>query len=314
MTRPLLTLLATLLLLSGCTASQQDSLLLTMAELGRSQAGLQQQQTTAADVPMAYLERPGSGPVVMLVHGFSANKDTWLRFAAELPADWHLIIPDLAGHGDTPAPANGDYGLIAQTDRLQALAQTLQLPPFHIIGSSMGGAISTLYASRYPHQLASLTLMNAAGMDAPHPSEFMQALAQGHNPLIATDEASFEARWDMLMSQPPLLPWPLRPAMIRQTLARQSLNEAIFAGMLATREQLAGDDFGQQLRTQAQMPVLILWGEEDRILDVSAAAVFKEHLPQAETGIFPGVGHLPMIEIPALSAARYAEFVKKTAI
>lgn len=304
-----ITLLAALAVLSGCSASQQDSLLLKVTEMGRHQAGLIPHQVALDDVTMSYLERPGSGPVVMLVHGFSANKDTWLRFAAELPADYRIIAPDLAGHGDTPAPSGGDFNLIRQADRLHALAAHLKIEKFHILGSSMGGAISAIYATRYPQQIASLTLMNAAGVDAPNPSEYMQALAEGRNPLIATDEASFEYRWDFLMSRPPALPWPLRPALIRDTLKRQSMNEAIFAGMLATREQLATSGFEQQLMSTVTMPVLIIWGAEDRVLDVSAVEAFKQRLPQAETEIYAGIGHLPMFENPQESAGRYQRFI-----
>src|SRR5690554_5488259 len=104
-------LITLLLLLSGCTASQQDALLHRVTETGRQQAGLTAATVQAEDVAMSYLERPGDGPVIMLVHGFSANKDTWLRFAAELPADYRIIAPDLAVHADTPAPADGDYTL-----------------------------------------------------------------------------------------------------------------------------------------------------------------------------------------------------------
>ncbi len=305
-----ITLLAALAaVLTGCSAAQQDKLLLRVTEIGREQAALQLHSAQIDDITMTYLERPGTGPAVMLVHGFSANKDTWLRFAAELPADYRIIAPDLAGHGDSSAPLNGNYNLLRQAERLHALAAHLNLQRFHILGSSMGGAISAIYASQHPDQIASLTLMNAAGVDAPEPSEYMQALAEGRNPLIATDEDSFEYRWDFLMSRPPLLPWPLRPALVRDTLKRQAINEAIFAGMLATREQLADSDFDQQLTAKVTMPVLIIWGAEDRVLDVSAAAAFKQRLPQAETEIYQGIGHLPMFENPQESAGRYQRFI-----
>ena len=69
---------------------------------------------------MTYLERKGSGPVVMLVHGFSATKDTWLRFADNLPDDHPISAPDLAGHGDS-TPAEW-YDLELQTDAPRAQA------------------------------------------------------------------------------------------------------------------------------------------------------------------------------------------------
>lgn len=295
--------------LTACSNSQQDSLLQTVVEMGRDAANLEIKTSPLDDVNMAYLERQGEGPIMLLLHGFSANKDTWIQFAAELPDNYRLIIPDLAGHGDTPAPKGEDYNLIRQAERLNQLMTNLNISKFHIAGNSMGGAISAIYASLYPQQINSLTLIDAAGVDAPNQSEYMDALAKGKNPLIATDEASFEYRMDFVMSKAPLIPWPLRPALMRQTLARQQLNEAIFDDMIATRQQLTDSNFEGKLSERITMPTLIIWGDEDRVLDVSAAAVFKQKIPHAQVKIYPGIGHLPMVEIPQETATLYSEFV-----
>ncbi|MCT7360800.1 alpha/beta fold hydrolase [Thalassolituus pacificus] len=297
------------LLLGGCSAGQQEVIYDKAIDFARSAVDLTLKTADTGDVNMSYLERQGTGPTVLLLHGFSANKETWLKFAAELPQDYHLIIPDLAGHGETPAPLNQDYNLIRQAERLHQLMTIAGVNQFHIAGNSMGGAISAIYATRYPQQILSLTLMDAAGVDAPEQSEYMQALAQGKNPLIATDEESFEYRWNFVMSEPPLLPWPLRPVVVRKTIAREGINREIFSDMLATREELEASQFEQQLSEKVTMPTLIIWGEEDRVLDVSAAQVFKEKLPQAQVKIYPGIGHLPMVEIPAETAELYSRFI-----
>ncbi|MEK9713598.1 MAG: alpha/beta fold hydrolase [Thalassolituus sp.] len=105
--------------LSGCTAHQQDALFAKVTELGRDKAGLEKHQVETLDIEMTYLERKADGPVIMLVHGFSANKDTWLRFADYLPDNYHIIAPDLAGHGESEKADS--YDLEAQADRLNPL-------------------------------------------------------------------------------------------------------------------------------------------------------------------------------------------------
>ncbi|WP_430459624.1 alpha/beta fold hydrolase [Thalassolituus sp. LLYu03] len=300
---------AAALMLSGCTAGQQDTLFEKAIELGRDAAHLTLHSADVGDVEMRYLERPGTGPTLLLLHGFSANKDTWLKFAAELPENYHLIIPDLAGHGDTPAPVNEDYNLIRQAERLHALLEKNGTQAVHIAGNSMGGAISAIFATRYPQQVLSLTLIDAAGVDAPNQSDYFKALAEGKNPLIATDEDSFEYRWNFVMSQPPALPWPLRPAVVRKTLAREGINREIFSDMMATKDELTASNFEQQLSENATMPALIIWGAEDRVLDVSSVEVFKQKLPQAQVKIYPGIGHLPMVEIPHETATLMSDFI-----
>lgn len=305
----LITAAGLILILTACSHSQQDSLLQTVVEMGRDAASLEVKTSKLDDVTMTYLERQGEGPVMLLLHGFSANKDTWIQFAAELPDHYRLIVPDLAGHGDTPAPKGEDYNLIRQAERLNQLMANININKFHIAGNSMGGAISAIYASLYPQQISSLTLIDAAGVDAPNQSEYMAALEAGNNPLIATDEASFEYRMDFVMSKAPLLPWPLRPALMRKTLARQQLNKEIFEDLLATRKQLENSDFEARLSKTVTMPTLIIWGEEDRVLDVSAVEAFKQKIPHAQVKIYEGIGHLPMVEIPEETATLYSEFV-----
>lgn len=299
-------------LTTGCTNGQQDALYSKVIDMGRGAVHLEVEKTHTVDVDMTYLERKGSGPAVMLVHGFSANKDAWLKFAMELPDDYHLIIPDLAGHGDTPAPTSGNYDLELQAQRLHALVTHLGLNQFHIAGNSMGGAISAIYAVDHPEQILSLTLMDSAGIDGENKSEYYEALERGTNPLIATDEESFEKRMQMVMEIQPFLPWPLRPALARETINRAEINQEIFTDLLATRTRMNESNFPETLAAKATMPALIMWGEKDRILDVSAVPVFKQYLPQAQVSLFPNVGHAPMLEIPEESAHVLSEFIAST--
>ena len=295
-------------LFAGCTAPQQDSLFDNVIGMARSAADLETKTAAAGDVNLTYLERAGDGEVLLLLHGFSANKDNWIRFAAAMDKQYRIIAPDLAGHGDSDKALETDYDLIKQAERLDALMSNLGVEKFHLAGNSMGGAISAIYALNHPGKIQSLTLIDAAGVDGETRSEYYHALDKGANPLIAEDEESFEFRMDFTMSQPPLVPWPLRPALYRQTMARIDINKKIFADMLATKEKLAETNFEQKLAGNT-IPTLIMWGDEDRVLDVSAAAAFNKIIPGSQVHIFKGVGHLPMVEIPNESAAVYQQFI-----
>ena len=303
------TLVAAAYVLIACTATQQDSLYQKALDLGEWKAGLDEQKSEIADIEMNYLIREGDGPVLMLVHGFSANNSTWLQFADKLPDNYYLIAPDLAGHGKSSEAES--YDLERQAQRLKALAEHLNLEPFHIVGNSMGGAISAIYAARFPEDIASLILIDSAGLDGENQSQFFAELEEGHNPLIATDEASFEYRMDLILEKQPPLPWPLRPALIRETVERAELNKVIFADMLATREKMDQNEMSRLISENVTMPALIMWGEKDRVLDVSAVAEFKKVIPQAEVKIYPDLGHVPMLEDPSASAETITQFVSR---
>ena len=306
----------TTLLFGGCTHSQQDYLLTEVVSMGRDSAGLEVKSAPAGDVKLTYMERQGAenkkNETIILVHGFSANKDNWILFTKALDKKYHVIAVDLAGHGDSDQLLTTDYGLIKQAERLDTFLTGLGINSFHIAGNSMGGAISAIYSLNHPEKVKSLTLIDAAGVDGDTTSEYYKSLAQGENPLIATDEESFEYRMEITMSQPPFLPWPLRPALLRKTLAREDINKKIFADMVATKKQLGLNKFKQKIEmTMAKppLPTMIMWGQDDRILDVSAAEAFKKIIPHATLHIFTDVGHLPMVEIPDESADVYQKFL-----
>lgn len=295
------------LLLTACTAHQQDTLYQKALDLGEWKAGFTEHQAQIADIDMNYLVREADGPILMLVHGFSANNSTWLQFADKLPDHYYLIAPDLAGHGKSSEADS--YDLEKQAERLKALAEHLGIGPFHIVGNSMGGAISAIYAARYPSDIASLILIDSAGLDGENQSQFFAELEKGNNPLIATDEASFEYRMDLILEKQPPLPWPLRPALIRETVERAELNKVIFADMLATREKMDQEEMSRLISENVTMPALIMWGEKDRVLDVSAVKAFKDAIPQAEVKIYSDLGHVPMLEDPTASAETITQFV-----
>ncbi|OUS41571.1 hypothetical protein A9R00_00235 [Oleispira antarctica] len=310
-----ITLISTSLLFTGCTASQQDSIFDSAINLARESVGFEVKTAKADDVTLTYMERQSSvknADSIILLHGFSANKDNWIRFTKALDKKYHVIAIDLAGHGDSEQLLTIDYDLIKQAERLDALVSALGIDSFNLAGNSMGGAISAIYSISHPEKIKSLTLIDAAGIDGENPSEYYLTLAEGKNPLIATDEASFDFRMDFTMSQPPLLPWPLYPAFVRKTLARADINEKIFNDMLATKKHLIKTKFHHSIEAiiaENNVPTLIMWGKEDRVLDVSAAAAFKQLIPAASVHIFEGVGHLPMVEVPNESAEVYQQFL-----
>ncbi|MFT7261198.1 MAG: abhydrolase domain-containing protein 6 [Glaciecola sp.] len=309
-------IVTSLLLGGGCTTTQQDDLFTGVISLARDSAGLEVKVAPAGDVNLTYMERQASdskkAESIVLLHGFSANKDNWILFTKALDQKYHVIAVDLAGHGDSEKLLTTDYDLIKQAERLNSLLSGLGIDSFHLAGNSMGGAISAIYSLSHPNKVKSLALIDAAGIEGDTESEYYKVLAEGKNPLIATDEASFEYRMGFTMSQPPFLPWPLRPAFLRQTLEREGINKKVFSDMVATKERLQLVDFSQQIKTvmaKYKVPTIIMWGKEDRVLDVSAVAAFKEIIPNASVHIFEGVGHLPMIEIPDESAGVYQQFL-----
>lgn len=124
--------------------------------------GITQRMVATGRLEMAELEAgPASGVPVVLVHGNSSSslffQELILRLANE--GGYHVYAPDMRGYGDTQTlPVDATRGACDFADDLASFVQALKLPPFHLLGWSLGGNIVMQYAIEYPETLRSLTL------------------------------------------------------------------------------------------------------------------------------------------------------------
>ncbi len=247
--------------------------------------------------------RRGADTLLML-HGFGADKDNWTRFAGQLSRDYHIVIVDLPGFGDNPCRPGLDYSMAAQAERLCALLEQLSIACCHVLGSSMGGHLAALYAHRFPNQVLSLCLFSNGGIKAPQLCDMERALQRGVNPLLVSSEADFDRLLALVTEKRPFLPKWVRAYMARAAVARRECIAGIFRQY---QQEIYGGLEG--LLADLQLPVLVIWGQQDRVLDVSSCEVMRPLLGAAEFEIMADTGHLPMLERPAATARRYRRFL-----
>ena len=275
----------------------------TAAAVGfeRRLAGLERKQIDLPDGShYVYLEG-GKGEVLMLLHGFGANKDNFIRVARFLTPHYHLIVPDHIGFGESGRPAEADYHTAAQVQRLRALAQALGVDKLHLGGSSMGGHIAMMYAALYPDEVKSLWLLDPGGIWGAPASELRKIIAETkENPLLAKDEEAFARTFDFVMSDPPFIPRPILNVMAQERIHNYQLEKRIF-------EDLSTDS-AEKYVTGLRTPTLIVWGDEDRAIHVATAEILHGILPNSQVTILRGIGHLPMLEQPRTSAEDYLKF------
>jgi len=250
-----------------------------------------------------YLEG-GTGEPLMLLHGFGANKDNFVRVAKYLTPNYRVIIPDHIGFGESAKPAKADYTPRAQAERLRALARALGVPRLHLGGNSMGGHIALTYAALYPREVASLWLLAPAGVWSAPPSEMRKRIEQtGENPMIVKNEEEFARLVAGVTVVPLPIPRRILDVLAQERIRNRDLEQRIF-------KQLADDSVEQRVRGLAT-PALIVWGAQDRVLHPASAGILQLLLPRSEAILMPGVGHLPMLEQPEESASDYLQFRAK---
>lgn len=266
--------------------------------------GLRSEQVAAGDSRFT-VYRGGAGPgreTVVLLHGYSADRQVWVRFARHLLDRYQVIIPDLAGHGATGFVPGLDYSGPAQAQRVAAMLDTLGIAKAHLAGNSMGGFISAHFARAYPQRTLSAGLIDPAGVASPEPSDMGKLLATGRNPFEVNSRAEFDAFYAMTMAQPPWLPGVVIAAVAEQYQQRRPQLAEIFT-WLRDRDPLDAH------LAEITAPTLVMWGDRDRLIHVSAAKVWAAGLPKAQLVIREGIGHMPMVEQPAETAAIYRDFL-----
>ncbi|PKP86321.1 MAG: alpha/beta hydrolase [Alphaproteobacteria bacterium HGW-Alphaproteobacteria-17] len=247
-------------------------------------------------------------PLLLLVHGFAGDKDNWSMIAPYLTRDYHVIAPDLPGFGENERNPDLAYDLGAQTARLKQFADTLGLARPHIGGNSMGGWIALRYAIDYPQALASLILLNNAGVNGANESDLQkQAADETYNPLVLAGLEDADRLVSMVVHKPPYIPARLKPVLYADALKYRDQLDTIF-WVIATE----GRDHPLNGRLgEVKAPTLIIWGRHDRLLDVSCVAVLEAGIAGSTSHIFEHVGHVPMIEDPKATAAVIKDFLAK---
>jgi pimeloyl-ACP methyl ester carboxylesterase len=279
-----------------------------MIGAARSQAGLIKKEIKIDDHNIVYLEG-GKGPTILLLHGYTGDKDNWTLFADYLTKDYHVVIPDIPGYGESSMIEKASYDLSSQMSRLHKFAQALGLKKFHIVGNSMGGLFAGTYAVRYPDEVISLGLFDAGGVRSLEKSIVMKIaekdfLEKGENPLVLKDANDMPRLMALVFVKPPPFPYPIMKVTINTSLANHKFYEKegkeIFPDFFSLEKDLP--------KIKAQ--TLILWGDQDKILDVSSVPVFEKGLKNHKTVIIKDCGHVPMIEKPQDTATHYIDFIK----
>jgi pimeloyl-ACP methyl ester carboxylesterase len=132
----------------------------------------------------------------------------------------------------------------------------------------------------------------------------MLAVQRGESPLILSSPEDFERLLGLIAYKQPFVPWPAKGVLAEQSFENSAFNRRIFDNYKDDRS------IGlEPILAYIKQPVLIIWGEYDRVLDVSSVDVMRPLLPQAQIVIMPDTGHIPMLEHPKETAEHYLEFL-----
>ena len=282
-----------------------SKLAMMLIGLERFSAGFKRKSVQVGDHRIAYSEG-GKGEPVILIHGFGASSDNWNRMAGRLTKKFRVIAPDMPGWGQSTRIDSTSYAYPQQVERLQEFLSALGLRRVHLVGHSMGGFISSAYAARYPEQVVTLALLAPHGVTEPQPGELALSVAAGDNWLVARNVPEFDRLLNKVFAKRPYMPKSVLKLFAAYAIRGSAKSARIFA------EMQSNDPTLEERLPLVKAPTLIIWGNQDRVLNVSGAEVFRTLIKGSELTVLPGIGHMPLIENARECATAWMQFVEKT--
>ncbi|MEO9174485.1 MAG: alpha/beta fold hydrolase [Gaiellales bacterium] len=240
----------------------------------------------------------------MCLHGLGASWQAWRAVGERLSGSFRVIAIDLPGFGRSPGLPGGRFPLPEVAERLGQALDELAVGPHIVAGHSMGGGVSIVHALARPTDVRAIALLAPAGLIAtgevrrawrlPLVHRLSRELTRAAAPLLPRSRALRQKAFAGLVADPSALDAETMAELARGSLLGRSTGAAgtaiVHAGLRDRIDRLA-------------MPALVVFGENDQVIDPGGGPRLAAALPSATLLMLPHTGHLPMIERPDEVAA-----------
>ena len=244
--------------------------------------------TEVGGLRVRYADRGFGDSVVLLLHGFGGDLDNWMFNLDSLAEKHRVLALDLPGHGQS-VKTNLDPSLFGMATFVSKFLDVLSVSSVNVVGHSMGGAIAMQLASDSPETVRSLGLICSAGLGPDINSDYLRGFveAQTHQELKLVLQQLFADE-----------------SLVNLQLVNDILNYKRIDGVEATLNALsetlisAGEQtFLTDNIVASGIPVLVIWGKQDRIIPVSHAQNYSAAGGSCvEVEIFDSAGHMVQME------------------
>ncbi len=271
-----------------------------------------QTRTLAANGTQIFVRSGGSGPAVILIHGFDDTGDMWVPLAKDLVRDHTVIVPDLRGMGLSAKAADG-YDKWTQAADMRAVLKALGIDKAIVVGHDIGTMVAYAYAARYRDQTVKLVVMDAPVPGVPPWDEIVRNPLLWHfdfggpdaERLVAGRERIYLDRfWNEFAGTPAKITEATREH-YAALYAQPGAMRAAFAQFRSIRGD--AEDNKKAIATKLAMPVLAIGGAKS--FGAMEAVVMRKAATDVREVVVPESGHWLMEEQPAATVQAVRRFL-----
>jgi len=255
----------------------------------------------------------GSGPAVLLIHGYGETGDMWVPMAVDLARDHRVVVPDLRGLGLSSKPASG-YDKKNQAEDMAAVLNALDIDSVEVVAHDIGNMVAFAFAAQHPQRVRKMVLIDAPVPGVGPWDEVLKNPLLWHfrfggpdmERLVAGRERIYLDRfWNEFSANPARFTEAARQhyATLYATPGAMRAGFAQFAAF----DQDAVDNRAFLAQHRLEMPVLAVGGEKS--FGTMMAEVMRAGATQVAPGIVPDSGHWIMEENPQATIALVRGFV-----
>jgi pimeloyl-ACP methyl ester carboxylesterase len=260
-----------------------------------------------------FVRSAGSGPVVVLLHGYAETSDSWAPLAAELVKSYTVVVPDLRGIGRSSRPVGG-YDKKTQAADIRSVVTALGYDRASLVSHDIGIMVAYAYAARYPDKVERLVVMDAPIPGVAPWDDIVRNPALWHfsfhgpdaERLVAGRERIYLDRIWNDFSGDSTKPDEATRAYYAAQYAQPGAMRAGFAQFTAFSQDVEDNKIFQQ--TKLTMPVLAVGGEKS--FGATEAVVMRNVATNVREAVVPGAGHWLMEESPAFTIDLIENFLK----
>ncbi|XOB42287.1 MAG: alpha/beta fold hydrolase [Candidatus Nealsonbacteria bacterium] len=221
----------------------------------------------------------GSGPVILILHGWPASSDSWLRVMESLSrVGYQVICPDLPGFGKSDTPLQS-WSIANYVEWLMGFVSVLKLDKFILLGHSFGGRIAVKFSAKYGDKIKCLILCDSAGI---RPK--LDAKSTAIYKMVQIGNSVFAFGFLLKIKD-----------VLRNILYFFIKNRDYVKAkgvMKETMTKVVNEDLTSYL-PKIKNKTLLIWGKKDKLVPIEYAYQFKDKIKDSRLEIIPGVGHSP---------------------